>query len=342
MALHIPKTTLLHAALATISPELATIDDIIRSPARLPTELMLVIRAHLLTLLTHQNFLQSTHALTEYERDLQRLLCPDCISYNIDIYGPDVWQWQQFSGPCNCVRASHGDPPEPSTYLPHFITPHHWLEYYLSIQAASATRASPSPSSIWDVVTNVLRLHHCEPLQDDINNIPVFPPSLPRSSFNIFYHHRVANYYGSCKQSQSRPAIHIRPLRSSLRLLESRGIGEVGDAGDAFRADIILRHAVQELGLAIELKDIFDSPREPLTLTFSLLSHKHDTSSGLPIHNPAHLCFSTLPFFSGLMQTYSFLSTVFQTFISMPMAVATLALAVICFYSRPIALRVGI
>jgi hypothetical protein len=159
---------------------------------------------------------------------------------------------------------------------------------------------------------------------------------------NLFYHHRAAVYYGYFKQLQSPLAISIRPLRSSLRLLESRGIGEVGDVGDAFRADIILCHAVQELGLAVELKDVFDSPRETFSPTLSLLSHKHDASSGLPTHKSALLRLSTLPFFREVMQICSFLSTVFEAFVSMPLTIATLALTVICFYSRPIALRVGV
>jgi hypothetical protein len=159
---------------------------------------------------------------------------------------------------------------------------------------------------------------------------------------NLFYHHRVADHCGYFRQSQSPPAISIRPLRFSLHLLESRGIGEVGEVGDAFRANIILRHAVQELGLAVELEDVFDSPRETFSPTFSLLPRKHDAPSGLPTHDSALLRLSGLPSFNGAMKICSVLSTVLEAFVAMPMTIATLALTVICFYSRPIALRVGV
>ncbi|KAF9451395.1 hypothetical protein P691DRAFT_807939 [Macrolepiota fuliginosa MF-IS2] len=340
MALHFPKATLLHSALANISHEVATVDNIITTPARLPTELLLIIRTHLLNTLTTHHFLESTRALAEYEAILQRLLCPDCISYNHDIYGPDIWQWQQFSGPCNCVQKPSTSP-NPPVNPQQFSSPYHWLEHHLSLQAAQfyPASSSSSPPPIWDVVTDVLHRYHCEPLKEDLDDFQRSPPS--PSGITIFYYRRAVDYYGYLRQSQIPPTIRVRPVQSSLRLLESNGIGDPGDMGDAFRTEIILRQACRELGFSLELKDVFSSPRESASQPLSWSLRKQDSSSEIPPQKFS-LRFSSSPVFHGAFKTYSFLSAVLGAFFAIPMTIATIALTVICFYSRPVALRVGV
>ncbi len=297
MLLRCSKPILLHTALANISHELVTLDQIIRSPAhKLPTELLLIIRAHLSTILTTQLFLKSTRALSEYEASIQRLLCPDCISYNHDIYGPDVWEWQQFSGPCNCIPTARNDQLTLHINPQQFVNPFHWLEHHLSLQVA---RISPTTSSIWDVVTDVLGRYHCEILRQDLDNFPIVQgTSLSPDNLNVFYYRRSLDY-GSPKRSRRPPTIRIQTRPSALHLLEDTGIGEAGDVGDAFRTDVILRQASRELGLVLEFNDVFSSPRAPTSHTFSWSSRKHS--------NP--------PFQKSTLLGFSASSAVFSSFI---------------------------
>lgn len=331
MALRCSKPILLHAALANISHELTTLDYVIRSPHRnLPTELLLIIRAHLSTVLTTQLFTESTRALSEYESNLRRLLCPDCISYNHDIYGPDVWEWQQFSGPCNCIPTARNEQLSLHVNPQQFVNPLHWLEHHLSLQVASI---SPPQSSIWDVVTDVLKRYHCDILKEDLDNFPVIQGK--SLSPSVFYYRRTLDY-GSSRRSRIPPTIRIQTRSSILHFLEETGIGESGDAGDAFRTDVVLRQASRELGLTLELNDVFSSPRAPTTHTFSWSSRK---PLDLPLQRAPFLglSVSSIPSY-----TYALLSVVLETAVSVPMTIATIALTVICFYSRPIALRVGV
>ncbi|KAF5352699.1 hypothetical protein D9756_005853 [Leucocoprinus leucothites] len=341
MALHAPKTILLHAVVATFSSELITIDELIHRPNRLPTELLLIIRAHLLSTLTIQLFQESTRALTEYEEGLQHLLCPDCISYNHDIYGPDIWQWQQFSGPCHCIQ-THEKSSRSSISPQQFASPHHWLENHLSLQIARLSSTPSPPPSVWDVVTDVLHRHHCELFREDLDDFTAIQGTpLSPSGINVFYYRRVIDYYGTMKP-RSPPSVRIRPLNSSLRFLEDKGIGQPREVGDTFRTDIILCRASRDLGLDLELMDIFSSPREPPAPTPSWVSCKPGTSD-IPAHKAAFLRpFSNSPVLHGVVKAYSFLSTVLGAFVSMPVTIATLALTIVCFYSRPIALRVGV
>jgi len=343
MVLRAAKAILLHTVLATLSSELTTLDEIIVHRSNcLPTELLLIVRAHLLSVLTTHLFLDSTHALSKYEKDLQRLLCPDCISYNYDIFGPDIWQWQQFSGPCHCAQLPRDKPLRPFINPQQFASPRHWLEHHLSLQIA---RLSPAPSQtcfVWDVVNEVLHRHHCELVKEDLDDFTPTLGSLPSSSSaDVHYYRRAIGFYETMKP-RSLPTVRIRPLNSSLRSLENKGIGEVGQVGDTFRGDIILCRASQDLGLSIELTDVFSSPREP-PASLPALALPGTDSSDISMHrSTCLLSFYTSPVLHGVLKTYSFLSIVLGAFITMPMTIATLALVIVCFYSRSIALRVGI
>ena len=104
LLLNASRSTLMHASLANLTPELLTLDDILQTTTQLPTELLLIIRGHLLCSLSADLIAQSAQTLAAYEQSLISLLCADCASYNTDIYGPNVWDWpwDQFSGPCLC------------------------------------------------------------------------------------------------------------------------------------------------------------------------------------------------------------------------------------------------
>ena len=152
------KSTLMHACLAHLSPQIRTMDSIIRASPRisaphtvaLPTEILLLIREWLFPLIKTQLVQQSTVALEAYEHSLRNLLCPDCIVYNLDIYGPNVWQWEHFRGPCSCLetlnppRTGLEQPPTPIalTRRTHnnpkpFRDAQHWLGTHLSKEAAA-------------------------------------------------------------------------------------------------------------------------------------------------------------------------------------------------------------
>ncbi|KAJ3753949.1 hypothetical protein EV360DRAFT_52564, partial [Lentinula raphanica] len=94
----------MHVSLACSSIEIRTVDAIINSQTActLPLEILLLIRAYLLIEVTNHLIIRSASALQRYERSLRYLLCPDCIAYNQDVYGNDVWGWEQFSGACAC------------------------------------------------------------------------------------------------------------------------------------------------------------------------------------------------------------------------------------------------
>jgi hypothetical protein len=180
------KFVLMHAALAYISPELSTLNDIIQrghNPAptpwnsfipstsrttlpRLPTEILLLIREWLVPEVTAARQIQSLNALRAYERALHDLLCEDCVLYNLDIYGSNIWEWEQFTSACSCrepgvpkgYRSSTApserrtgaaklrdgcdsisvSPPAASTDVnpKQFLDAEHWLEWHLSREAA--------------------------------------------------------------------------------------------------------------------------------------------------------------------------------------------------------------
>jgi len=191
------------------------------------------------------------------------------------------------------------------------------------------------------VVADVLHRHHCELVKEDLDDFISTPGSLVSPSSANPYYRRMTDFYVAMK-SHSLPTVHIRPLDSSLRSLENKGIGEVGEVGDAFRGDVILSRASQDLGLALELMDVFSSPREP-PAPFPTLASPRPNPSDIPIHkSPCLLSFYTSIVFHGVLRTYSFVSIVLEAFVSVPMAIATIALAIVYFYLRPIAPRVGV
>ncbi|KAF9074992.1 hypothetical protein BDP27DRAFT_1316309 [Rhodocollybia butyracea] len=176
-ALVIPGSTLMHASLAYLSPELRTMDSIISSShtsPRIPLELLLLIRSYLLVHATDHLIFRSSAALQRYEKSLRYLLCSECTAYNEHVYGSDIWEWQQFSGACACFASSisssiflqgmNSSFPNFSPLNPKkFTNRHHWLEFYLSMKAVRFTRRSGSqPKIIWELVSRVLDDFGCQ------------------------------------------------------------------------------------------------------------------------------------------------------------------------------------
>ncbi|KAK1234925.1 hypothetical protein PQX77_001860, partial [Marasmius sp. AFHP31] len=152
LAIATTSSRLMHASLAYLSLETRTLDAIIIArppPAVLPTEVLLLIRSHLLTTVTTHLIHQSHSALHRY---LKRLLCTECRSYNEYIYGDNPWVWD----PCGCLL-----PPTTTK----FIDRREWLENYLSRKSLRfVKREGEAPRShhpIWRVVGDVLRGFQC-------------------------------------------------------------------------------------------------------------------------------------------------------------------------------------
>ncbi|KAF8204387.1 hypothetical protein K438DRAFT_559023 [Mycena galopus ATCC 62051] len=175
MSLITARSTLMHAALAHVSPELREFDLIAfgklrrravsrrRSLSSMPIELLLLIRIHLVPILIAHFMAISATSLQHYEASLRHLVCPQCRVFYEYVYGGlDVWKWR-LAGPCPCTPdASHIHHPNPKQ----FRDGHHWLETYLSRKSLRFRGLSPQPSSsstpIWDVVSEVLREFGCE------------------------------------------------------------------------------------------------------------------------------------------------------------------------------------
>ncbi|KAF8910062.1 hypothetical protein CPB84DRAFT_1842722 [Gymnopilus junonius] len=191
-AISVSKSTLMHASLAHVSPEVRTMDDILltlsptsASRKYLPTEILLLIRDHLFMTMTAQLVQQSVVALEAYEHSLTDLLCSDCTAYNLEIYGPDIWQWiisleraRAFRSKLVEAQATRTNVPNPKQ----FVDREHWLECHLSYKVAaspvivmglgdtysmsSAARPLASSIDIWGLMNSVLREFDCEAVRE--------------------------------------------------------------------------------------------------------------------------------------------------------------------------------
>jgi hypothetical protein len=183
MSLSLHPNTLLHASLAYLSPESRFFDSLIRhrslsahqqhpsSLLSLPSELLLLIRTHLHHALTAHLIDQTQHALEEYEHTMRALLCPDCRSYNDDVFGSSVWSWEGFCGPCSCGGSPDRDgrvQPEGTLFPKHFLDRQHWIEAHLARQHLLTTPSSPLVS-VWNAVDDVLGEFGCTLIKDALN-----------------------------------------------------------------------------------------------------------------------------------------------------------------------------
>lgn len=322
-AIQTSKSTLMHASLAHISQELQTMDFVVQntSNASLPTEILIIIRSWLFPIVTAQLLAQSATALLAYEKSLRNLLCPDCVAYNLDIYGPDVWHWEQFSGACACLEIvvpgrqdhrKHIKPSLGSLNPKQFHDSLQWLEHHLSNETVLRTikhRGSGNRqmtlTNIWDVVDNVLREFNCE-----INHESDHVRSVER---------------GQSKSKNNRDVVQIVPLQ---HIFDSEKI--TGTEIDAnWRAYILLRRASRDLGLLLEYPQYFDTSRS-IAYPFTRRSRWTSSSDTSFYHQPNDL----------VSQVFCFMTSFAAAFLSLPITFATLTLTILCFYSKPRSLRI--
>ncbi|KAL1713670.1 hypothetical protein EV715DRAFT_277139 [Schizophyllum commune] len=155
------SSALAYATLAELSTEMQTFDAILdntgayhTSPPfhpQLPVEIMLLIREELQSSLVYRAADDAVRALDAYEAAVRRSLCGDCLAYNQDVFGDDIWRWR-WSGPCAC-RADRRRRHTHRETRP-FRTLGDWLEHHLS----SRTPAS----SIREAMSLVLGRHGCQ------------------------------------------------------------------------------------------------------------------------------------------------------------------------------------
>ncbi|CAA7268106.1 unnamed protein product [Cyclocybe aegerita] len=356
------KSTLMHACLAQLSPELQTMDSIIHATPKafscrkptLPIEILLLIREFVFPIVTTHLVQQSTAALESYERSLRNLLCPDCIAYNLDIYGPDIWQWEQFTGACACMeiegpgsqRQSYrtsgyrqqGHRSHRTTHVKggpnpkEFADTHHWLESHLSRQAAlrvqqsqshsrghhephasssasaTALQATPRPApsiDIWDVVSAVLREFGCEAIREREERPSRAGGAVP-------------------SDSSSRVGRGLFPLRRDLVQIVPLGhVGSECASEAAWRAEAVLHWATRDLGL--ESTEVFGAHKREMPtfarrLRRSAVAHSHQSRP-----------------FQALLH---FVGSLLAACLSLPLTITTVALTILCFYSRPSSLRI--
>ena len=339
------KSTLMHACLTNMSPELDAIDYIIHDPytkwnpsqVTLPTEILLLIRGWLFLTTTAHLIKQSMAALAVYEQSLRDLLCADCIAYNVDIYGQDIWQWEQFTGACSCI-------PDPENHQPfrntnritwrnpthnsrmgrsitsldpqQFVDAEHWLESYLYQAAtlfeakrhgnewsvASGTRAAP-PTDIWDVVHSALREFNCE----------------------------VAGEFDERKRVRNRVGRGQFHFKHNLVQVVPSLLREGHPSSDTLaRGEANLRRAGMDLGLLLEHP-------HPLVIPIKYSSH---SMRRLRWPSASNSCYKGQDIVELFQTFFQLLASLLTACLSLPITFATLALTILCFYSRPRSFRI--
>jgi len=323
----------MHASLAYLSHEVITMDSIIRDHSAtlslttqtyLPTELLILIRADLFSIIAEELVAESAAALLEYEEALRELLCVDCAEYNQDIYGPDVWQWERFSGPCMCVmgkykmqqghrsRRSDMFSPNPTQ----FFNSQHWLEARMSRVALRFLHNQRKSSSgfIWDIVADVLHEYGCEVAHLSDDGSAALSNGQGRGTMTAI----------GCTRDFNRDQVQIT-------------IPEDRRSGDSWMIQAILLRANRELGLGQRYPDLFHRTTSP-TMCMSLnagLSRCENHRSSLR-HRYSNIDIAwTDPFLYCLR----FFATGFFACLSLLTTLTTLALAILCFYSKPKSLR---
>ena len=306
-------------------------DFIIRSAsnASLPTEILIIIRSWLFPIITAQLLAQSATALLAYENSLRNLLCPDCVTYNLDIYGPDIWHWEQFSGPCACLEivepgrqaqshsSKHTTPNLGMLNPKQFYDSLQWLEHHLSNETVlrikyrgyhrSASPDSVSMTNIWDIVNDVLREFNCE-----INH--------------------KSDAYSRIERGQSknkRDIVHIIPMQHDA--LDSEKTIET-DTDANWRAYISLRRASRDLGLLLEYPQYFDASRSVASPFTRRRTNSESSDTFIPslYHHPKNL----------FSEVFCFITSFAAVFLSLPITFATLTLTILCFYSKPQSFRI--
>ncbi|KAG7452157.1 uncharacterized protein BT62DRAFT_285478 [Guyanagaster necrorhizus] len=302
------RSTLMHASLAYLSDEIRTLDSVITSHLShssllaMPIEILLLIRSHLLLAVTTELINRSTCALKRYESTLRALLCADCIAYNQDVYGKDIWEWEQFSGACSCTVTTNSTPTPRIRHLPtatinpkRFVDRVHWLEYYLSRKSLRLLRGrsvslNKSHDVIWGAVSVVL-----------------------------------GNF--GCKVVMGSPC-----YRRFFPLLRDKHIVVVPEmeCESWSLTQVTLNRVDRDLGLSLHHPNALEDPVDgfaPLPSVSRPFYHFHQKQS--VIHRS-----------SVLRPTMENISDALNALFAIPIAFMTFILAILCFYSRPGAFRI--
>jgi hypothetical protein len=325
----VSRLILMHSSLAYLSPELRTLDSIIQRPLttlnkmHLPTEILLHIRFHLLHAVTNHLVQRSASTLAQYESSLRDLLCSDCIAYNHFVYGPDIWHWENFTGACECIemmRSANNSWTFNSPEFFHvdsdpqkFATAMDWLESYLSLESSRLKRHRANQRhslAIWDVVEEVLRDHGCHILRD-----------------------ASARAISVCGGSGGANSVVI--AAAALPSLLEGADEEMTMIDEDSTARRVLYQAKRDLGLFFEHKGDLQVPKpEEAPMSRPLIwSRSHPMASKSPSVDMSLMRTQCL----DVLQT---IAAVIVAWLSLPLTFATLALTILCFYSKPRSLRI--
>ncbi|KAJ7750362.1 hypothetical protein B0H16DRAFT_859970 [Mycena metata] len=307
MSLTTTRSTLMHAVLAHVSPPLREFDLIAfgklrlrpishrRSLSSMPTEILLLIRSHMLPLLiTHLVAISST-SLEHYETFLRELVCPQCAFYNEYVYGSDVWKWH----PCSCApsRPLHLRRPNPGL----FRDRHHWLEAYLSRKSLRFRELSPpssvSSTAIWDLASEVLGEFGCEATRRN--------PGRRSNSMALL-------------SRWDRQSILIVPTP------ESRSAKELSSRTPA----VLFRRLARDLGLSQD----YDEPCRRLPAISTTRSIQLTASTHSPFDDGPSA-------FTVLLKILDAVTAPLAALLSISLSFVTLFFTVLCYYSKPGALR---
>lgn len=387
-AISTKRSTIMAAALAFRSAELNTFDSIIlfhsqhaqarriispRSRSNLldiPPEILLLIRSHLLPILTAHILALSNDALSTYVQSVRALLCPECLAYNQEIFGPDIWQWAHFSGPCACAEVQAGISmrkfgihpsftptfyrPTPKVNPKQFTDAEHWLEHHLSLEAL---RIRPSPPfgirftsdsrtrpAIWDLVSSVLSEFGCEVVRG-------YTSAMNHGRFMIIGSGSAHRNKSFSRWDYRGDRLLIAPLASMLSRCEQEKIGESGRNGDRWRTQIILGRLERELGLfSSEYEKDLDAEKV-FKDTSSLRSTRMDrrtipsSSRNGPFltrccsTDPLHDIAPSLIIVFNLVH-WRTLTALLAACISLPLVLLTVSLTILCYYCRPCAFKI--
>lgn len=315
----------MHSSLASLSPELQTLDSIIERPlatldgTHLPTEILLHIRSYILPTVTNHLMQRSAAALARYESSIRDLLCSDCIAYNQFVYGPDIWQWEHFTGSCECIEMMRiTTRPEvfapeyshPNSDLQAFATPMDWLEFYLSAESSRLKWKSAyenKPFAIWDVVDEVLRGRGCYIIRD---------------------------VDAACSGGANSVMVAALPSLSGTRNPEEEVIG-IPDEDS--RVHGVLYQAKRDLGLSIEYKGNLQLQiSKEVPLSRLQISSRPWPRSVASAKSPSRM--SLIP--TRCLDILKAIATLNLALLSLPLTFATVALTILCFYSKPRSLRI--
>ncbi|KAK0208707.1 hypothetical protein DFS33DRAFT_1271872 [Desarmillaria ectypa] len=306
------RSTLMHASLAYLSDEIRTLDSVITFQSSLPSscssllampnEILLLIRSHLLLAVTTELMDRSTSALKRYESSLLVLLCADCIAYNQEVYGKDIWEWKQFSGACSCVDTAESTRTPRIRHLPtttinpkRFVDRVHWLEYYLSRKSlrllrGRSTSSNKSQDVIWEAVSVVLE-----------------------------------NF--SCKVVMGSPRYqHLLPLLRDKNVVV---VPEM-ECESWWLTGVTLNRVDRDLGLSLHHPNVLEDPVDGVAPPPSVSRLFHYSQRKQTLIRQSSI----------LRPTMVNISDALGALFTIPIAFTTFILAILCFYSRPGAFRI--